>query len=144
MTRLEKAELLKFKGYTYNSKTGKIFGVKGKHITSKNKDGYVMLSAVNLLGHHFAWYMTYGNVDFIMLDHINRDKKDNRISNLRISTNSENQFNKKSKGYSWNKNSKKWKSYIGVNNKLIHLGYFKTKKEARESYLKAKKIHHII
>ena len=37
MTRLEKCELLKSKGYTYNPETGKIFNRFGKELTAKNK-----------------------------------------------------------------------------------------------------------
>jgi hypothetical protein len=149
MTRLEKCEYLKNKGYTYNPDTGKIYGIRGKEITNK-LNGYVNISfRINdfkgfLLGHHYGWFMTYGNVDFEMLDHINQIKTDNRISNLRIVTNQENQFNTKAKGYCWHKHVKKWMSRIQLNGKLINLGYFTTEEEAREAYLNAKNKLHII
>lgn len=85
MTRLEKCESLKSKGYTYDPETGKVFGVYGKQIKRKTIDGYVIIRENNLYAHHFAWYMVYGNVDFIKLDHRNTNPSDNRISNLRIS-----------------------------------------------------------
>jgi hypothetical protein len=140
MTRLEKCEFLKRKGYTYDPETGKIFGVYGKEI--KHKEGYIRI--FNLLGHHFAWYMIYGNVDFERLDHINQNRQDNRILNLRIVTHQQNLFNTKSKGYSWNKPNQKWVGKIMVNGKHIHLGSFNTEEEARQSYLKAKEKLHII
>jgi hypothetical protein len=108
MTRLEKAELLKSKGYTYDPDTGKIYGVKGNEIIGKNTNGYIFLMN-GLLGHHFAWYIIYGNVDFIELDHINRVRFDNRISNLRIVNRLENQQNKNGKGYYWCNNKNKWR-----------------------------------
>jgi hypothetical protein len=148
MTRLDKCELLKSKGYTYDPETGKIFGVYGKLLNRKNKDGYIILTSRlfngGLKGHHFAWYMIYGNVDFTTLDHINRDKKDNRIFNLRIVTHQQNQFNTNASGISFRKEREKWVSRIMVSGKRIHLGYFNTEQEARQSYLQAKEKYHII
>jgi hypothetical protein len=147
MTRLEKCELLKSKGYTYDKETGKIFGIYGKEIKNKS-DGYINLVSdgnfKKLYGHHFAWYMTYGNVDFIELDHHNTIKTDNRICNLRISNRFQQTQNTNAKGYSWNKNNKKYVSQIMVNRKLIFLGYYNTEEEARNAYLEAKKKYHII
>jgi hypothetical protein len=154
MTRLEKCEILKSKGYTYDPETGKIFGIYGKEI-KRIKDGYIYIKGSKLfdgsvLGHHFAWYMTYGNVDFDRLDHINEEKKgiegrsDNRICNLRIVTNQQNCFNTNAKGYYLHKPSNKWLSHIGINYKQIHLGLFNTEEEARIAYLEAKKKYHII
>ena len=138
MTRLEKAELLKSKGYTYDPDTGKIYGVKGNEIIGKNTNGYIFLMN-GLLGHHFAWYIIYGNVDFIELDHINRVRFDNRISNLRIVNRLENQQNKNGKGYYWCNNKNKWRGQITINKKKKHLGYFNTEEEARNAYIEAKK-----
>lgn len=143
MERIDKCELLKSKGYTYNPETGQIYGSRGKEITNKTKWGYIYLTH-NLLGHHFAWYMTYGNVDFKELDHKNRNPSDNRISNLRIVTCQENQFNRNSRGYSWDKTNNKWVSQIGFNGKVIHLGRYITEQEAREVYINAKKKYHKI
>jgi hypothetical protein len=143
MTRLEKCETLKNKGYTYEPETGKIFGVYGKEITKKHTKGYIFIDAF-LLAHHFAWYWVYGNVDYEMLDHINRDKTDNKISNLRIVDAQQNSFNKTQKGYSWHKRNNKWQSSIRVNKKLIYIGSFDTEEEARNAYLEAKEKYHII
>ncbi len=148
LTRLEKCQLLKSNGYTYNPETGKIFGVKGKEIICKNTDGYISINSRKyqglLLGHHFAWYMTYGNIDFDELDHINRIKNDNRISNLRNVSHKQNMLNKNVKGYSWDKECNKWVAYICVDRKQIKLGRFNTEDDAKASYLKAKQKYHII
>ena len=148
MTRLEKCEFLKSKGYTYDSETGKIHNRFGKEYKSKHK-GYIIINGNNnfkgkVFGHHYAYYMIYGHVNFEELDHINRIRTDNRISNLRILTNQQNQFNTNAKGYYWNKAAQKWKSQIQVNGKQIYLGLFKTEEEARQSYLEGKKKYHII
>ena len=149
MTRLERCILAKEIGYTYDAETGKIFGVKGKEITGKHIKGYICITGGNyfkgqLLAHHFAWYMIYGNVDFEMLDHINRIKTDNRICNLRIVNTQQNQFNTNAKGHYWNKEKNKWSSSISVNSKSVYLGLFNSEIEARNAYLQAKEKYHII
>lgn len=148
MTRLEKCELLKSKGFTYDPESGKIYGVRGKEMTNRRKDGYILLGAreltTMLYAHHFAWYMTYGNVDFDELDHIDRNPSNNKISNLRIVTSQQNKFNKNHKGYSWDKSRNKWISSIHLNKKQIFLGRFNTEEEARNAYLQAKEKYHII
>ena len=138
MTRLEKCEYLKNKGYTYDPQTGKIYGLTGQEIKRKCND-YILFGGTrnwkhNIYGHHFAWYMTYGNVDFGMLDHINRIKDDNRISNLRISNPSQNTLNKPAMGYCWDKERGKWKASIKLNGKYIFLGRFDNELDAKEVY----------
>ena len=64
------------------------------------------------------------------------------MNNLRIVSHQENQFNTNAKGYF--KNGKKFQAYIKLNKQQIHLGTFSTEEEARNSYLEAKKIYHII
>jgi hypothetical protein len=143
MTRLEKCELLKSKGYTYDPETGKIFGVYGKEITKKDKNGYIILN-FDVKSHHFAWYSIYGNVDFYEIDHKDRNTSNNKINNLRIANRSQQNENKNSKGYSWDKTRNKFQSRIVVEGKKITLGYFNTEEEARHAYLEAKKKYHII
>jgi len=76
-----------------------------------------------------------------MIDHIDTNKENNNVTNLRVVTNQENMFNRNAKGYTWDK--KKWKAYIQINGKLIHLGYFEKEEDAHEAYLNAKEIYHI-
>lgn len=147
MTRLEKCELLKSKGYTYDLVTGKIFNNKNREIGNLSTRGYVVIEGNKdfqgvLNAHHYAYYCVYGNVDFEMLDHINRDKTDNRIINLRISNTQKNAFNTNAKGYYFDKGSNKWRSHIQVDGKKKHLGRFDTEEEARIAYLEAKLIYH--
>lgn len=146
MTRLEKCELAIQMGYTYNPDTGKIFGIKNKtkEITRKDIDGYINISnsKINQLrGHIFAWYWVHKEI-VDCLDHINGIRDDNRICNLRSVTNQQNLFNTKSKGYSWNKKNKKYKSQIRLNGKYIYLGLFNSEDDARQAYLEGKKKYH--
>ena len=79
------------------------------------------------------------------VDHINRNKLDNRKENLRSVTRSVNCLNKNAKGVSWHKPYKKWRARICVIGKEKFLGYFKTYNEARTVYLdyKSKLINYI-
>lgn len=76
------------------------------------------------------------------IDHINRNRLDNRVDNLRIVTHQQNGFNTNAKGYSWRKDSNKWESFITINQKKIHLGYYETEAEAHTAYLTAKLKYH--
>ena len=81
----------------------------------------------------------------IEVDHINGIRHDNRLENLRLVTHQQNGFNQaKAKGYTWNKREGKWRAYIKVNYEQKHLGYYDNEEDAREAYLAAKKIYHII
>jgi len=71
------------------------------------------------------------------VDHINGDKLDNRRSNLRICTRSQNNANKphtsgKYKGVRYNKNA--WQAEIKKNKKYIYIGRFKEIKDAAKAY----------
>jgi hypothetical protein len=79
------------------------------------------------------------------IDHINGTTNDNRIANLRNVTNQQNGFNQtRAKGYYWDKGANKWRAYIKLNGKTIYLGLYDLEEDAHNTYLKAKKVHHII
>jgi len=78
------------------------------------------------------------------IDHINGNKLDNRVVNLKITTMQGNNQNRtRAKGYYWNKDKKKWHAQIYLNYKNIFLGYYTTEEEARQAYLTAKEKYHI-
>lgn len=89
------------------------------------------------------------------VDHINGNKLDNRASNLRICTKSQNGMNKgvdsdfklmgsifKGVTYSKRPLNKKWRANIKVNQKQINIGYFLTEIEAAAAYNDAAKKYH--
>lgn len=81
----------------------------------------------------------------LQVDHIDRNRQNNKLENLRIVTSQQNHFNiTKVKGYYLNKKAKKWHAQIMLNRKHKHLGCFDTEQEARDAYLEAKKIFHVI
>jgi len=155
MTRYERFEYLRDKGWTYNPETGEIFTSKGNVCNNTNVAGYIQcmvniydkgkkVKSYNLYGHHFAWFWVNGNVEINQIDHINQDKSDNRISNLRNVNDQKNKFNLKAKGYYFNKAAKKYHSQIQINYKVKFLGHYDTPEEARQAYLNAKQKYHVI
>ena len=79
------------------------------------------------------------------VDHIDRDKLNNAVSNLRWCTQSENCLNRQPrsgptsiyKGVSFIKTSGKWKAFLRVQGKTHFLGYHSTEVEAARAYNKA-------
>jgi hypothetical protein len=79
----------------------------------------------------------------LLIDHIDRNKLNNNIENLRPATTQQNAFNTAAKGCSYHKKSGKWQASIRINGKLIYLGLYDTEEEGHAKYLEAKEIHHI-
>lgn len=65
-----------------------------------------------------------------IVDHKNRNRLDNRRSNLRIVTQKENALNQKSRGYYWDKAKGKW----GVRYRGKYYGRYDSKEEAQRAY----------
>ena len=97
--------------------------------------------------HRLAWLYVHGEWPEGALDHINRDKADNRIANLRPATYSQNRANRLGKsasgfkGVYWHKKVGKFQAQIRIEDKRCSLGYFTTAEEAHEAY-KTAAIHH--
>ncbi len=99
----------------------------------------ITLDYVHHQAHRLAWFYVTGEWPSGCIDHINRVKTDNRFSNLRVVTASENAHNvKPKKGYWKNHRGKKWTSVIVVRGNGKYLGLFETEEMAREAYFKAK------
>jgi len=102
-----------------------------------------LLHRVNYYAHNQSWNIH----DFSssnQVDHEDIDCTNNNIENLRVVTNQENNFNRISKGYSWNKQKQKWEAYITVSGKRKYLGQFDLEEDAKNARLEAKKKLHII
>ena len=91
--------------------------------------------------HILAWVITYGVWPNTDIDHINQIKHDNRISNLRLVSRSENNHNSPAprnntsgvKGVEWAPKTQKWRAVIVHNKTKVHLGYFSSKQRATEA-----------
>ena len=78
------------------------------------------------------------------VDHIDRNTRNNDISNLRLLNPQESKFNTNSKGYSYRERDKIWVSRLMVDGKHMYLGSFEKEEDARNAYLVAKEKYHII
>ena len=78
------------------------------------------------------------------IDHIDRCRINNNLSNLRIVTKQQNMFNRGAKGYYFKKQNNKYCAQIKHNKNVIHLGYYTTEEEAHNAYLEAKTKYHLI
>jgi hypothetical protein len=111
-----------------------------------NSRGYVRIKIFQKIhqAHRLAWLYVYGNLPK-QLDHINCNKNDNRIENLRPATHSTNGMNRGVqannklgfKGVIFHKRDKKFIANIRVLGKQKCLGYFNTAEEAHSAYIKA-------
>jgi len=77
--------------------------------------------------------------DYKCVNHINGNRSDNSIVNLRWITLSGNCRNKNTgmymKGVSFNKKNKKFRARIYIDNKHKHLGYFENEEDAHQAYM---------
>jgi hypothetical protein len=95
--------------------------------------------------HRLVWLYVYGAVPQapLEIDHINHDKTDNRIVNLREATRAQNIGNSKlQKGRTFKgayQRGDKWISIFRQDGKLVWLGTFNTAEEAHAAYCKAAK-----
>ena len=134
-------------GNVYSYKCGRTKMLKlnnngnGYYIVTLTKDGYQKSFKVHRL---VVKTFLPDYKESLDVDHIDRNRLNNNLSNLRMLTHQENMFNQNAKGFGWHKNKKKFQAKITINGKQKHLGYFDTEAEAKQAYLDAKAIYHIM
>lgn len=105
----------------------------GKKAGTPRKEGYIVIqiNKIQYYAHRLIWSLLNGEIPSDKyIDHINRNKSDNKIENLRLVTNRENALNKPNKPsntgiYGVSKDRDYYKVSFTVNNKSIHVGNFK-------------------
>ena len=146
---------------TYDPETGKLFWKErgpeqaawnrawaGKEtFTAPSGHGYRVghINGSKYYAHRVAFAYVHGKWPDAHIDHINGDRADNRLSNLRPATNSENMRNMSAprsnksgaKGVSWSSARMKWEARIRTDAGSKFLGYFDTVHEAAEAYRRA-------
>ena len=115
--------------------------VAGKKTGYVTKRGYVQvgIDAKLYYAHQIVWKMVHGE-DVTELDHINGDRSDNRLANLRPATRSQNLSNRGRKvGKTLPKGVRqnpfgRYLAQIQINRRTVHLGTFTTIDEAHAAY----------
>ncbi|WP_046239044.1 HNH endonuclease [Delftia tsuruhatensis] len=120
---------------------------KGEVSGRLNKFGYRQIQIDKKLysAHRLAWLYVNGEWPDGLIDHINRVRDDNRISNLRVVTRAENNQNigmlktntSGYRGVHYDARGRKWRASITVENKKVSLGSHLTPEKAYEAYVDA-------
>jgi hypothetical protein len=163
--------------FKYDPNTGVIFGKAGKPVGYRVKDGpdrFLIRLSISVplpeyercslqttaRAHQVAWYLSYGVWPTTIIDHIDGDGTNNRLSNLREATPAQNAYNRTRRSAVRNgtdthdsqykgvrkANAKTdkglpWRSVIVHHGKFISLGSYATEWEAAEAYnTKAKEL----
>jgi len=145
---------------SYDQQSGNLYwtdkqriALRGKVAGSIDAYGYLQLSVKRkrYKAHRVAWLLTYGSWPNGEIDHIDGDKLNNRITNLRDVSSQTNAWNRNlaqknnSTGYRGvTKHRNKFMADIKVCGKKIYLGLFDTPELAHQAYLQAKTKHHAI
>ena len=119
-----------------------------------NRGGYVQIRVYGRMcyAHRLAWLLTHGKWPDGVIDHVNGNKADNRIENLRdipmeLSPHNVKQARKDNVssgllGVSVYGKAGKFRAAISVNSKRLHLGVFNDPRLAHEAYVNAKREYH--
>jgi hypothetical protein len=110
------------------------------------RDGYrvIKIEGQYWYAHRLAWFLAYGHISD-QLDHINGDRDDNRLANLREANASQNTINQKRrsdnlsgfKGVYLQRGRNRWRARIRADGQVHDLGYFDTAEEAHQAYSEA-------
>ena len=125
----------------------------GSIATKPNGHGYlhIRLERRPIFAHRLAWLYVYGVWPSDTIDHINGDKADNRIINLRNVSPQINAQNRRRPirstssgliGATWVPKLKRWKAQITIEGVTQYLGLFATAQEAHEAYVSVKRQVH--
>jgi hypothetical protein len=143
--------------FDYNPETGELRWKeslanrrwRGKVAGCVNSVGYRIVGFMgkDRLAHRIAWLYVHGQLPEVM-DHIDGDKLNNSIANLRPATKSTNGANRgpqrnNSSGFKGVKRHyRKWVAQITVNGRNTYIGLYNTPEEASTAYLIAAKIEY--
>ena len=133
----------------FNYKDGKLFwkvnpgpwkGYKGKQAGYDDEYRCVKYKGKKYKTHRIIYMMYHGAIpEGLQIDHLNQNKFDNRIENLRATTHGENQRNRDAfKGWTLRKDTKKWRARIMLDGTNVAIGNFTTECAARLAYLMRK------
>lgn len=146
---MTKDELLSI--FQYDHDTGTFTRLKshgayraGSPAGATNAKGYRQISVRGVLyyAHRLVWLAEHGVLPAGLVDHINRDRSDNRIQNLRVVSAKENMENTGAyssntsgyKGVQWDKQYGKWIAVVQHNGKRVFAGRYGSVYDAHQAY----------
>lgn len=145
---------------SYDKETGQFKWLvnRGSHVKAGSSAGqphirgYIQITVFGMkyLAHRLAWAMSTGSWPEKTIDHINGDRSDNKISNLRLATVAENTRNgairaantSGFKGVSYIPSTKRYRATITINYQQKFLGTYATAEEAHMAYVSAANKYH--
>lgn len=146
---------------SYDPETGEFIRIErqgrmkaGTRVGAINALGYVTVTIdrKRFGAHRLAWFFVHGRWPEGDIDHINGNRADNRIANLRDVSRSQNNQNRRIAqrnnsasgllGVYWHKQRQKWRAQIQIDGKSKSLGLFEDKDGARLAYEAAKRVLH--
>ncbi|MCI1143157.1 HNH endonuclease [Sphingomonas sp. WKB10] len=108
----------------------------------------IMVDGQRLLSGRLAWFYMTGSWPAHEIDHANGQRDDDRFSNLREATRSENNRNRRASGRSlikgafWVARQQKWRASIKRDGRTVNLGMFDTAEAAGAEYARAADEHY--
>lgn len=121
----------------------------GQEAGRVNQKGYREITIDGRLypAHRLAWLYIHGEWPTLEVDHIDRQRDNNQIANLRVASRCQNAWNKRiaannssgATGVVWHSKLNKWQAQIEVRGRSIYLGVFGDIEEAREARATAAK-----
>ncbi len=123
----------------------------GDKLGGRGGNGYLLAHVGGLKHyiHRLAWLYVHGAWPVGQVDHVNGDRGDNRISNLRLAAQPQQNANAARRsdnasgyrGVCWHPPTKSWRAYVTLHGRQKHLGYFSTRLEAAAAYRWAAEQH---
>lgn len=142
---------LAWKPRRWSHMAGRTAGYKQRNATGSANVIAVKVSGEIFVAHRIIWEMHHGQVpDGLEIDHIDCNPWNNRLSNLRLATRQQNQWNKPKpscnksgyKGVHWSTAKRCFIAQIVDGRKKRHIGQFATAKEAGDAYIREAKVLH--
>jgi len=144
LTQEEAKSIFEYRdGVLYWKKTGQKAGV--------NSCGYTVIrhKSIKYYAHQIVYLIFNGYIPKL-IDHIDRNKQNNSIDNLREATKKTNSQNSKirvdntsgMKGVAWHKKAKKWMVYVTIDSKNCYLGLYENLDLAKELSIFIRQIVH--